>query len=62
MTGGNRLLGAASLAVLVSYLVQTRLSSFLKLKYHSMYEAQVPGREWLAKHFIPLEPVGNPGI
>jgi chloride channel protein, CIC family len=42
MTGGYQLLPAAGFAVLVSYLVQTRLSS--RLKYHSLYEAQVNGR------------------
>lgn len=42
MTGGYQLLPAAAFAVLVSYLIQTRLSA--PLKYHSLYEAQVPGR------------------
>jgi chloride channel protein, CIC family len=51
MTGGYRLLGAAALAVLISYLVQTRLSSSLKLKYRSMYEAQVPGRAQSPAHY-----------
>ncbi|MEJ2009249.1 MAG: chloride channel protein, partial [Acidobacteriota bacterium] len=51
MTGGYRLLGAAALAVLISYLVQTRLSSFLKLKYRSMYEAQVPDRAHSPAHY-----------
>ena len=38
MTGGYQLLPAAAFAVLVSYLVQTRLSS--DCKYQSLYEAQ----------------------
>ena len=42
MTGGYQLLPAAGFAVLLSYLVQTQLSSHLK--YHSLYEAQVLGR------------------
>jgi chloride channel protein, CIC family len=42
MTGGYRLLPPAAFAVLLSYLVQIQLSS--RLKYRSLYEAQVPGR------------------
>jgi chloride channel protein, CIC family len=42
MTGGYQLLPGAAFAVLASYLVQTSLSS--RLKYHSLYEAQVLGR------------------
>ncbi len=42
MTGGYRLLPAAAFAVLLSYLVQTRLSAHLK--YGSLYEAQLLGR------------------
>jgi CIC family chloride channel protein len=42
MTGGYQLLPAAGFAVLLSYLVQTQLSSHLK--YNSLYEAQVIGR------------------
>jgi len=58
MTGGYRLLGAAALAVLISYLVQTRLSSFLKLKYQSMYEAQVPDRAHSPAHYAEYLRVG----
>ena len=58
MTGGYRLLGAAALAVLISYLVQTRLSSFLKLKYRSMYEAQVPGRAQSPAHYAEYVRLG----
>ena len=43
MTGGYQLLPAAAFAVLLSYLVQTRLSEHLK--YCSLYEAQVLGRD-----------------
>jgi chloride channel protein, CIC family len=39
MTGGYTLLVPAALAVVLSYLVQTRLSA--RLKYQSIYEAQV---------------------
>lgn len=42
MTGEYRLLPPAAFAVLLSYLIQTSLSS--RLKYNSLYEAQVPGR------------------
>ncbi len=42
MTGGYTLLVPAALAVVVSYIVQTRLSS--GLRYRSLYEAQVPSR------------------
>jgi CIC family chloride channel protein len=42
MTGGFQLLVPAALAVMLSYLVQVTLSA--RLKYQSLYEAQVPGR------------------
>ena len=42
MTGGYTLLVPAALAVMVSYLVQRRLSA--RLRYHSLYEAQVAAR------------------
>jgi CIC family chloride channel protein len=42
MTGGYRLLPPAAFTVLLSYLVQTQLTA--RLKYRSLYEAQVPGR------------------
>jgi chloride channel protein, CIC family len=42
MTGGYRFLPPAAFAVLLSYLIQTRLTA--GLKYNSLYEAQVPGR------------------
>ncbi|MGB7281598.1 MAG: chloride channel protein [Candidatus Acidiferrum sp.] len=42
MTGGYQLLVPTGLAVMLSYLIQTNLSPFLR--YGSMYEAQVAGR------------------
>lgn len=42
MTGGYQLLVPAGLAVMLSYLIQIKLSSFFK--YGSLYEAQVAGR------------------
>jgi len=50
MTGGYQLLPAAAFAVLVSYLVQTRLSA--RLKYHSLYEAQVLGRSQSPARYV----------
>ena len=42
MTGGYTLLVPATLAVVISYLVQMRLST--RLTYRSVYEAQVANR------------------
>lgn len=42
MTGGYALLVPAALAVVLSYVVQAQLSS--RLKYRSIYEAQLPSR------------------
>jgi CIC family chloride channel protein len=54
MTGGYTLLVPAALAVVVSYLVQTRLSN--RLRYRSLYEAQVASRaESPAYHSHHLE-------
>ncbi len=50
MTGGYHLLPAASLAVVLSYLVQAALSAHLK--YNSLYEAQVPGRADSPAHHL----------
>ena len=55
MTGGYDLLGPAALAVMVSYLVQVGLTT--RLKYKSLYEAQVPGRADSPAHH--LEQVEN---
>jgi CIC family chloride channel protein len=54
MTGGYTLLVPATLAVVISYLVQTRLST--RLSYRSVYEAQVANRgESPAHHEKHLE-------
>jgi len=54
MTGGYTLLVPAALAVVISYLVQTRLSN--RLRYRSLYEAQVASRaESPAYHSHHLE-------
>ncbi len=50
MTGGYTLLVPAALAVMVSYLVQTRLSQ--RLKYRSLYEAQVRNRADSPAHHV----------
>jgi chloride channel protein, CIC family len=50
MTGGYQLLVAAALAVILSSLVQTFLSS--SLKYQSLYEAQVPSRPYSPSHYL----------
>lgn len=44
MTGGYQLLVPATLAVVLSYLVQMRLSGSWRLHYRSVYEAQVGSR------------------
>ncbi|NOZ57718.1 MAG: chloride channel protein [Calditrichaeota bacterium] len=48
MTGGYHFFVPAALAVTVSYFIQVLLSS--RLKYRSLYEAQVPGRPDSAAH------------
>jgi CIC family chloride channel protein len=55
MTGGYGLLGPAALAVMLSYLVQVSLTT--RMKYKSLYEAQVPGRADSPAHH--LEQVEN---
>jgi len=65
MTGGYELLVPAALAVLVSYLLQERLST--NLKYNSLYEAQVPYRSdspaHLEEHFqIAWDLINNKNI
>jgi chloride channel protein, CIC family len=49
MTGDYTLLVPAALTVILSYLVQTALSA--RLKYQSLYEAQVPVRAESPAHF-----------
>ncbi len=44
MTGGYKLLVPAALAVMFSAIVESLISGRLKLKYFSLYEAQVPSR------------------
>ncbi|HXK06931.1 MAG TPA: chloride channel protein [Verrucomicrobiae bacterium] len=65
MTGGYHLFVAAGLAVILSSLVQSLLSR--NLKYKSLYEAQVPNRDYSPSHFVEhlrrsLELLGTPGI
>lgn len=50
MAGGFHLLVPAGLAVMISYLLQTRLSA--RLKYRSLYEGQVPTRETSPAHYM----------
>jgi chloride channel protein, CIC family len=49
MAGGYHLLVPAGMAVMISYLLQVRLSRFFK--YRSLYEAQVPRREDSPAHY-----------
>ena len=63
MTGGFHMFVAAALAVILSSLVQTLLSS--SLRYKSLYEAQVPSRPYSPSHYmdhvrIALELLGRP--
>lgn len=50
MTGGYRLLAPAALAVMLSYLIQVTLSQ--RLKYRSLYEAQVGSRADSPAHHV----------
>jgi len=50
MAGGYHLLVPAGLAVMISYLLQVRLSSFVK--YKSLYEGQVPTRQDSPAHYM----------
>lgn len=50
MVGGYQLLVPAGAAVMLSYLIQTTLSD--RLRYRSLYEAQVPLREDSPAHFV----------
>lgn len=50
MAGGYHLLVPAGMAVMISYLLQVRLSRFFK--YRSLYEAQVPRREDSPAHYM----------
>ncbi|MEO6817769.1 MAG: chloride channel protein [Edaphobacter sp.] len=50
MTGGYHLLLPAGIAVMIAYLIQIRLSTFLK--YRSLYEGQVPTRQDSPSHYL----------
>lgn len=50
MAGGYHLLVPAGLAVMISYLLQVRLSS--GFRYRSLYEGQVPGRSDSPAHYM----------
>lgn len=50
MAGGYHLLVPAGLAVMIAYLLQSRISS--ALKYRSLYEAQVPTRNDSPAHYL----------
>jgi len=50
MAGGYHLLVPAGLAVMISYLLQGRLSAFVK--YKSLYEGQVPTRQDSPAHYM----------
>lgn len=50
MTGGYHLLAPAALAVVLSYLIQVTLTS--KLKYKSLYEAQVARKVHSPAHYL----------
>jgi CIC family chloride channel protein len=52
MTGGYNLLAAAALAVMISYFIQLNLSS--RMKYKSLYEAQVAYRSDSPSHHEEL--------
>jgi CIC family chloride channel protein len=57
LTGGYALLVPAALAVLLSYLVQGSLSA--RLKYRSLYEAQVQSRADSPAHHVEPADVGR---
>jgi CIC family chloride channel protein len=50
MAGGYHLLVPAGLAVMIAYLIQIRVSGFLK--YRSLYEGQVPTRRDSPAHYM----------
>ncbi|MGA7521181.1 MAG: chloride channel protein [Acidobacteriaceae bacterium] len=50
MAGGYHLLVPAGLAVMIAYLLQSQLSSFLR--YRSLYEGQVPTRQDSPAHYL----------
>ncbi len=56
MAGGYHLLVPAGMAVMLSYLLQVRLSS--GLKYRSLYEGQVPSRSDSPAHYMENIQIG----
>ena len=50
MTGGYQLLAPAALSIMISYFLQMTLSN--RLKYKSLYEAQVPTRDDSPAHYL----------
>ncbi|WP_022669865.1 chloride channel protein [Hippea alviniae] len=54
MTGGYNLLAAAALSVLLAYLVQVEISRRVKAKYFSLYEAQVPDKNYSPVHQLSI--------
>jgi CIC family chloride channel protein len=50
MTGGYQLLAPAALSIMISYFIQVALSN--RLKYKSLYEAQVANREDSPAHYV----------
>jgi CIC family chloride channel protein len=50
MTGGYQLLAPAALCIMISYFIQVALSN--RLKYKSLYEAQVPNRDDSPAHYV----------
>ncbi len=52
MTGGYNLLAPAAFTVLLAYLIQISITGRLGLKYKSLYEAQVPTKDYSPVHQI----------
>ncbi len=50
MTGGYQLLAPAALSIMISYFIQVALSN--RLKYKSLYEAQVANRDDSPAHYV----------
>ncbi len=50
MTGGYQLLAPAALSIMISYFIQVALSN--RLKYKSLYEAQVSNRDDSPAHYV----------
>jgi hypothetical protein len=50
MTGGYQLLAPAAFSIMISYFIQMTLSN--RLRYKSLYEAQVPIRDDSPAHYV----------